>query len=78
MAGSMKPTELLEAWMENVWNRRDTQFIHDHMANPCEIDGLPESAQTPEGFAAFRSGAVNEGDIDSEFAGKAPYGWTGV
>ena len=44
--------------MENVWNKRDTQYIHDHLAGSCSIKGLPESAQNPEGFAAFRDGLV--------------------
>ena len=44
--------------MENVWNKRDTQFIHDHLCGSCVIEGLPESAQSPEGFAAFRDGLV--------------------
>lgn len=44
--------------MENVWNQRDNQFIRDHLGCDCQIEGLPESCQTPEGFAAFRDGLV--------------------
>ena len=54
----MTPTQFLEAWMENVWNKRSTQFIYDHLAQPCSIEGLPESTQNPAGFAAFRDNLI--------------------
>lgn len=54
----MTPTQSLEEWMEKVWNQRDTRYIHDHLGEACTIEGLPESSQTPEGFAEFRDGLV--------------------
>ena len=50
----MSPSELMEQWMEQVWNQKNTDFIHEHMEAHCDVMGLPEGACTPDGFAVFR------------------------
>ncbi|MDA0811340.1 MAG: ester cyclase [Verrucomicrobia bacterium] len=50
----MTPDQLLRAWFENVWNKRNDGFVLEHMGCPCKIEGLPESARNPEGFIEFR------------------------
>lgn len=44
--------------MEQVWNQRNDQFVKDHLANPCRLDGLPPECQSPAGFIQFRDGLV--------------------
>ena len=52
----MTPKELLHSWFEEVWNRHNDAFVHDHFGYPCELVGLPEEACTPAGFIEFRNG----------------------
>lgn len=44
--------------MEQVWNQRNDQFVIDHLASPCRLEGLPPDCQSPAGFIQFRNNLV--------------------
>lgn len=59
----MGPGELIERWYEEVWNKRNDDFVYKHMADDCQVDGLPRQPRSPEKFLQFRDsilGAITD------------------
>lgn len=50
----MSPDILLRQWFEEVWNRKNSAFIHKHLGQPCRLEGLDPAPDTPEKFEQFQ------------------------
>lgn len=55
----MNPSKLIENWYEQVWNCRNGDFVYEHMADDCKVDGLPREPRSPEKFLQFRDGILS-------------------
>ena len=52
----MTAQKLLHDWFENVWNRKDDDFVHAHLAKTCEVHGLgPRQTWSADDFLDFRN-----------------------
>lgn len=50
----MDAIKFVEDWMENVWNKRDSDYVRKHLCPNCDIPGLPPEAQGVDGFIQFQ------------------------